>query len=77
MQVVMSALGKLQLDIAFSSGCADPRCKNPFCSEEMYINQQCHPQAPTQTKYNKSTGVVSVECAQCEREIVAIRVADN
>jgi len=73
----MEPLTKLELDIAFSQGCSNPGCKDPFCNDEMYIHQNCHPQAPTQTKYCKTTGVITVECMECERPIVAIQVANQ
>lgn len=72
----MKPMTKLGLDIAFSMGCANPKCKNPLCGDEMYFNQQCHPRAPTQTKYCMSTGVITVECMECEQTIVEIKVAE-
>lgn len=71
----MQALTKIDLDIIFSGGCAHPKCKDPFCGEEMYINQICHPESPTCTKYNRKTGLLTVECAQCDKPIVVIQVA--
>ena len=73
----MRALTRLEADIAFAQGCSNPECKDKFCDDEMYIHQNCHPEAPTQTKYSKKEGVITVECMLCEKMIAAFQIADS
>lgn len=72
----MRPLTRIDADITFSQGCANPQCKDPFCGDELYINQICHPHAPTQTKYSKKDGVLTVECAECDKPIAAFKIAE-
>lgn len=53
----MHGLTRIEMDITFSQGCANPDCKDPFCGEEMYIHQACHPLSVTNvTPKNSQVG---------------------
>jgi hypothetical protein len=44
-------------------------------TEELYLHGACHPSAGTRAHYDKKTGVLTVDCRQCRKFIVAIQVA--
>jgi hypothetical protein len=41
----------------------------------LYLHSRCHPRAATWARYED--GVLTVECAECETEIVAVKVANR
>jgi hypothetical protein len=54
------------------------RCSDPDCTEDhgrLYLHSNCHPDSATWAVYED--GLLRVECAECEREIVTVRVAGD
>jgi hypothetical protein len=54
------------------------RCDTPNCKEDhivMHLGSNCHPGAPMQVWYNKTTETLFIECDQCHRHVLRIKVA--
>jgi hypothetical protein len=73
----MKALTQAGLDILFSGGCAVPHCEchGKAPEEGLYVNQLCHPKASVEARYQRKTGILFLECSECEQLVVAIQVA--
>lgn len=67
-------LSKNEMDIQLIGGCSNPDCD---CSDkpmsEMFICQNCHPEADLQALYQK-TGVLQLLCAVCDQLVVAVEL---
>ena len=57
------------------SRCDCASCRETQHSSEMYFHPRCHPQSPTWVRYRGD--VLTVECAKCRREVVAVVVASR
>lgn len=56
----------------------DSECSNPECdgSEHiLYLHGKCHMKAKTWSAYDKRTGILTVECAECGKPIASFQVA--
>jgi hypothetical protein len=56
-------------------GCSDPNCTADH--SVIYFHQRCHQDAGTWTSFDKTTGVLTVECAECRKPIADILVANS
>ena len=53
-------------------------CDVPDCTEDhsvIYLHPSCHPAAGTWASFDKSTGVLTIECKQCQKPFANILVA--
>jgi hypothetical protein len=53
-------------------------CDNPDCHSNhpvIYMHPNCHPEAPTFVSFDKRSGVLTIECAECEKPVAGILVA--
>lgn len=63
-------LTRSELDTA---GCA---CGAPDCPDDgLFWHSRCHPDTPTWGEYRKSTGVLILRCAECEKPVQSFYVA--
>ena len=74
--MAMSALIKLELDIAAAGGCQSPGCKHEDHGT-LYLNQRCHPGAGVEVRYDRGTGVLKLQCMACHISICNVKVADQ
>jgi hypothetical protein len=42
-----------------------------------YIDPRCHPQVSIQAAYSPLTKLLRIECSECGREVVTVRVNDS
>lgn len=68
---------RLELDITFSAGCAEPGCTAQHPHEDMYMEPGCHPGSGIMARYSVSQGVISMYCSVCDAPVVAILVAKD
>jgi hypothetical protein len=61
-------LGRKELD---AMAC-DP---SDFISHKVYLRPRCHPFAAVEVYYDKLTGFLSIECAECNALVADIRVS--
>jgi hypothetical protein len=40
----------------------------------VYIDPKCHPEASIQAAYNRASKLLRIECLECGREVVMVRV---
>ena len=67
-----SPLTRVDLD---SMRCEAPGCK---CNNtELVFRGQCHFDAPTFAVYNSKTGILTIECAECDKPIARVQVAEG
>ena len=71
----MRAFGIRELDTAFRVGCPLPDCCGPQnpTRDRAWVHASCHLDSPLWAYY--VAGVLVLECARCERRIMAIRPA--
>jgi hypothetical protein len=53
-------------------------CDNPNCHSDhsvLFLHSNCHPEAGTWASYDKSTGVLTIECVECQEPVASILVA--
>ncbi len=54
-------------------------CASPDCSHddhgELYLHSRCHVGAPSVVAYY--AGVLTVKCAECQKDIVLVKVAEE
>ena len=55
--------------------CACPACRATQRSGEMYLHPRCHPASPTWVRCRGD--VLTVECAECRREVVTLVIASR
>jgi hypothetical protein len=55
--------------------CFDPNCKDVH--QILYFTQACHPTAGLAVSYDKTNGILRVECGQCERPLADLLIATN
>jgi hypothetical protein len=54
------------------------RCSNPDCAGDhsvIFLHPHCHPEASTWASFNKNTGALTLECAECETLVASVLVA--
>ena len=54
-------------------GCSDPDCTEDH--DVLYLHPTCHRNAGTWARFDKNTGELTIECMECERSFVCIKVA--
>jgi hypothetical protein len=57
-------------------GCTNPDCDHGDHSV-LFFHAPCHPEAGTWTSYDKRAGRLTLECKECGRPFMGIRVADG
>lgn len=67
MALTKSDLDRMPCDICGNSGCTDHGGSG-------WLHSRCHIEVPTWVKY--SDGKITIVCAQCERVVCEIQVAD-
>lgn len=65
-------LSRKQLDIA---GCGQPNCEHDHTV--LYLHAVCHLNAGTHVKYDKLTGLLTIECRRCKKLVARVKVADT
>jgi hypothetical protein len=67
---MIEVLDKVDLD--------ELRCGNPDCPHQdhpqIHFHPRCHPDASLEIFYEKASSHLVIECANCEEEVVRIRV---
>jgi hypothetical protein len=53
--------------------CSDPDCTTYHSI--IYLGQSCHRGAGLAASYNKQTGVLTVSCLACDKELIGVEVA--
>jgi hypothetical protein len=66
------ALSRRQLDVA---GCDEPNCGHDH--SVLYLHAACHPKAGTNARYDKPTGLLTIECKRCNKLVAQVKVADQ
>jgi hypothetical protein len=56
-----------------AAGCDSDNCKDHDHSV-LYLHADCHIGAATVTRYEKKTETLVIECAECEKEVVRIKL---
>lgn len=66
----MTVLTRKDLDnkVCAASGCTD---------DVLYFHGRCHPNSRTWAFYDKSIGVLTIECATCKRVIAKLEIASG
>jgi hypothetical protein len=54
-------------------GCEDPECDHKN-EDQLVMGPKCHP-GPVYVYYDKRVQCITLECAQCRRDIIHIQVA--
>jgi hypothetical protein len=67
--MVALTVTKEQLD---ASGCSSPNCNHDHST--LYIHAVCHISSAVCVKYEKKTGLIIVECAECDKEVIRIKL---
>jgi hypothetical protein len=52
-------------------------CDNPDCGHDhstLFLHSNCHNEAPTWTRYQKDIETLIITCAECDEEIIRIRL---
>jgi hypothetical protein len=55
-------------------------CDKPDCTHDhtvVYLHQRCHPDAGAWARFDKGTGVLTIECKECGKSFVNILVANH
>lgn len=76
----MKPLTRVELDLMLAGGCGNPECTDPRCKSdlnEVYIQAQCHPEAPMVAASYVKGGQMRFECAVCRKLVVEVEVAKN
>jgi hypothetical protein len=68
----MTALARDQLD---KMGCGIPNCGHDHTV--LHLQAVCHPNAGTAVKYDKRTGLLTIECKKCKTLMARVKVADE
>lgn len=50
-------------------------CSDCGGDDHVYMHSQCHPKSPTWVNY--SEGYLTIECAECDKVITVIKVAED
>lgn len=53
-----------------------PHCGQSDSDCDFVIHSTCHPSAATWVRYVKGSGVIVITCAECEKEVAEIEVAE-
>ena len=53
--------------------CAVPGCGDVHADDDLWFHAKCHLDSPTWARYRD--GVLTIQCARCERDVVALHVA--
>ena len=53
--------------------CSTPGCAH--CDEQLYFGSDCHPGANLQVIFDKSDGVLTLLCGECDGFICNLRIA--
>jgi hypothetical protein len=54
------------------AGCSTPNCGHDHSI--VYLHQRCHPLKGHYVKYDKATGMLTLECVVCDKPLVTIPV---
>ena len=65
-------IGKAELN---TMGCETPNCGHDH--SVLYLHSGCHPEAGMYAAYHKADGIVTLECAECEKPIGAFFVGEK
>jgi hypothetical protein len=57
------------------TACGSPDCKHDHTV--LYFNPRCHPEAALFVCYDKPSGNLRIECAECEHMVAEIAVAGD
>lgn len=71
----MKTLAKPQLDAMAVAGCQVPDCKHEH-DNTIFMHARCHPWVKPSVSYKFGDGFLRVECSECGRPVVNIKVAD-
>jgi hypothetical protein len=66
-----TALSRKHLD---ATGCGLPDCNHDH--SVLYLHSACHPSRGSRVSYDKRTGLLTVECRQCNKLIAQVKVAE-
>ena len=55
--------------------CAEPGCGDIHPEDDLWFHAKCHLDSPTWARYRD--GVLTIQCARCERDVVALVVASR
>ncbi|MDA1195380.1 MAG: hypothetical protein O2894_09375 [Planctomycetota bacterium] len=55
--------------------CSVPGCGEVHPDDSLWFHANCHLASPTWARY--AQGVLTIQCARCERDIVALHVAQR
>lgn len=65
-------LTQIELD---QIGCGTPDCRHDHST--LFFHAKCHPNSPAWVKYEKVSGTLIIQCAECDEIIAVILVADG
>jgi hypothetical protein len=71
MKRILAPLDRKELE---SLGCDCDECQE---SEIAFLHSHCHPDAPTWAVYNRRSGVLRIDCAQCGKFIADFWVKER
>jgi len=54
-------------------GCQSPNC-NHKDDDILYLHSGCHPGGSLEVMYEKSTGRLILECAECETQVIVVEI---
>ncbi len=57
--------------------CAFPGCTHEHHTSVFYWHGACHMNSPAWASYDRSTGILTVECAECNRVIGRVHIASK
>jgi hypothetical protein len=57
---------------------SDAKCSTPGCACEdtkVYLHSRCHMEAGLNARYDRNTGALTLECAECEQDVGSFLLA--
>jgi hypothetical protein len=55
--------------------CAVEGCDHSGHDQTLFLHGKCHPQAPVEASYSKTTGTITIRCYRCHALITEVKVA--